>query len=85
MEAAVPRVSSLEGREAGIVARIIQGIFRLRFGRALNPPKVQAHSTRVMLASTLSNALLQSGRWAIGMELAELMRIRVAARNGCPL
>ena len=63
---------------------MIQGLFRLRFGRELNPPKVQAHSTRVMLASFLSNAILQSGRWAIGMDLAELMRIRVAARNGCP-
>ena len=84
MEATVPRVRSLEGREAGIVARMIQGLFRLRLGRELNPTKVQAHSTRVMLASFLSNAILQSGTWAIGMDLAELMRIRVAARNGCP-
>jgi hypothetical protein len=84
MESAMPRVHALEGREAGIVARVIQGLFRLRLGRALNPTKVQAHSTRAMLASFLSNAILQSGRWAIGMELAELMRIRVAARNGCP-
>ena len=78
------RVRSLEGRDAGIVARIVQRLFRLMLGRELNPTKVQAHSTRVMLASFLSNAILQSGKWAIGKELAELMRIRVAARNGCP-
>lgn len=80
----MPRVRSLEGREAGVVARIIQALFRRRLGRELNPTKVQAHSTRVMLASFFSNAILQSGKWAIGMDLAELMRIRVAARNGCP-
>ena len=84
MEVAMPRVRSLEGREAGIVARMIQAIFRLKVGRELNPSKVMAHSTRVMLASFLSNAILQSGKWAIGMDLAELMRIRVAALNGCP-
>lgn len=78
------RVRSLEGREAGIVARLIQRLFRLMMGRELNPTKVQAHSTRVMLASFLSNAILQSGKWAIGKDVAELVRIRVAARNGCP-
>jgi hypothetical protein len=30
------RVRSLEGREAGILARMIQGMFRLALGRALN-------------------------------------------------
>lgn len=80
----MPRVRSLEGREAGIVAWTVQRLLRLTFGRELNPPKVQAHATRVMLASFLSNAILQSGKWRIGMDLAELMRIRVAARNGCP-
>jgi len=78
------RVRSLEGREAGIVAQIIQGLFRLLFGRALNPTKVQAHSTRSMLASFLSNAILASGRWVVGRELIELARIRAAALNGCP-
>ena len=78
------RVRSLEGREAGIVARLIQGMFRLALGRALNPTKVQAHSTRAMLSSTLSNALLGSGRWAVGKDLVQLVRIRAAARNGCP-
>lgn len=80
----MPRVRSLEGREAGLVAWIVQRLLRFNVGRELNPPKVQAHSTRVMLASFVSNAILQSGRWAIGMDLAELVRIRVAARNGCP-
>lgn len=77
------RVRSLEGREAGIVARLIQTLFRRLFGRSLNPTKVQAHATRVMIASFLSNAILGSGRWTIGLELAELVRIRAAARNGC--
>jgi len=78
------RVRSLEGREAGIVGVMIQGMFRLMFGRALNPTKVQAHATRVMLSSFLSNVLLGSGRWAVGRDLVELVRIRAAARNGCP-
>ncbi len=84
MQDDMTRVRSLEGREAGIVARILQRLFRLNFGRELNPSKVQAHSTRVMLASFFSNAILQSGKWEVGMEMAELMRIRVAALNGCP-
>jgi hypothetical protein len=78
------RVRSLEGRDAGIVAQVIQGLFRLLFGRALNPTKVQAHSTRSMLASFLSNAILGSGHWEVGRELIEMTRIRAAALNGCP-
>ncbi len=78
------RVRSLEGREAGVVATAIQGLFRLMLGRALNPIKVQAHSSRIMLSSFLSNAILGSGRWSVGTELVHLVRIRAAARNGCP-
>ena len=59
------RVRSLEGREAGILAGILQGVFRLALGRPLNPTKVQAHAPRAMLASFLSNMLFGSGRWAI--------------------
>jgi alkylhydroperoxidase family enzyme len=81
---AMTRVRPLEGREAGILARTIQALFRLMLGRALNPTKVQAHSSRIMLASFLSNAILGSGRWKVGKELVHLVRIRAAARNGCP-
>jgi hypothetical protein len=51
----VARVRYLEGREAGLLARIIQRIFRQTLGRDLNPIKVQAHAPRAMLASFLSN------------------------------
>jgi hypothetical protein len=78
------RVRSLEGREAGMLARLIQAIFRVVLGRPLNPVKVQAHATRAMLSSFLSNAILGSGRWEVGTELVHLVRIRAAARNGCP-
>jgi hypothetical protein len=63
---------------------MIQGMFRLALGRALNPIKVQAHATRAMLSSALSNAILGSGRWAVGRDLVQLVRTRAAARNGCP-
>jgi hypothetical protein len=82
--ATMARVRSLEGREAGILAGIIQGVFRLALGRPLNPTKVQAHAPRAMLASFLSNLLFGSGRWAVGRDLVQMVRIRVAARNGCP-
>jgi alkylhydroperoxidase family enzyme len=78
------RVRSLEGREAGFLAGLIQGIYRLALGRHLNPVKVQAHSPRVLLAAFLSNAVFGSGRWAIGRDLAQMVRLRVAALNGCP-
>jgi len=78
------RVRSLEGGAAGIVAAAIQGISRLVLGKALNPIKVQAHSSRIMLSSFLSNAILGSGRWAVGTDLVHLVRIRAAACNGCP-
>jgi hypothetical protein len=79
------RVRSLEGREAGILAGIIQGVFRLALGRPLNPIKVYAHAPRTMLASFLPNMIFfSSGRWAVGRDLARMVRIRAAARNGCP-
>jgi hypothetical protein len=78
------RIRSLEGREAGILAGIIQGLFRLALGRSLNPNKVQAHATPTMLASFVSNMIFGWGRWAIGRNLVQMVRIRVAARNGCP-
>jgi hypothetical protein len=56
------RVRSLEGREAGVLAGIIQGMSRLALGRRLNPTEVQAHAPRAMLASFLSNMILSSGR-----------------------
>jgi hypothetical protein len=49
--AAMARVRSLEGREAGILARIIQGVSLLALGRSLNPIKVQARAPRAMLSS----------------------------------
>jgi hypothetical protein len=79
----MPRIRSLEGREAGIVATAIQGLFHLMLGRTLNPIKVQAHSSRIMLSSFLSNAILGSGRWKVGKDLVHLVRTRTAARNGC--
>ena len=78
------RIRSLEGREAGILAGIIQSLFRLVLGRPLNPIRVQAHSSRAMLTSFLSNMIFGSGRWTVGRDLVQLVRIRVAARNGCP-
>lgn len=79
------RVRSLEGREAGILAGIVQSVFRVLFGRPLNPIKVYAHAPRAMLATFLPNMILESpGRWAVGRDLLRMVRIRVAARNGCP-
>jgi alkylhydroperoxidase family enzyme len=78
------RVRSLDGREAGFLAGVIQGMLRMFLGRPLNPIKVYAHSRRAMLASFLPNMIFGSGRWAIGAPLAFLVRIRAAARNGCP-
>ncbi len=78
------RVRSFAGWKAGFLARILQGLARFAFGCELNPIKVQAHFSRGMLASFFSNALLDSGRSAVGKDLVQLVRIRAAARNGCP-
>jgi hypothetical protein len=78
------RVRSLEGWEAGLLARIIQRLARFAFGCELNPIKVQAHFTRGMVASFVSNAILDAGRCVVGKDLLEMARIRVASRNGCP-
>jgi hypothetical protein len=66
------------------LARIIQGVFRLALGRPINPPKVQAHFTRALMASTLSNMILATGRSVVGRDLVELVRIRAGTLNGCP-
>ena len=55
------RVRSLAGREAGILAGILQGVFRLALGRPLNPTKAQAHAPGAMLASFLFNMIFGSG------------------------
>jgi alkylhydroperoxidase family enzyme len=80
----MPRVRALEGREAGLLARLVQTIFRWILGRELNPYKVEAHAPRTVLSSFLSNALMTTGRWALGADLRQLVRVRVAALNGCP-
>jgi alkylhydroperoxidase family enzyme len=80
----VPRVRALEGREAGLVARAVQAVFRLALGRELNPYKVLAHAPRTVLSSFLSNTLMTTGRWALGADMRHLVRLRVAADNGCP-
>jgi len=75
------RLSSLEGRKAGIV----QGVVRILFRRPLNPIKVYAHAPRALLASFLPNMIFESsGWWAVGRDLVRMVRIRVAARNRCP-
>jgi alkylhydroperoxidase family enzyme len=53
-------------------------------GRELNPYKVEAHAPRTVLASFLSNTLMTTGRWALRQDLRDLVRLRVAALNGCP-
>jgi alkylhydroperoxidase family enzyme len=80
----MPRVRALSGREAGLTARVVQAVFRLALGRDLNPYKVEAHAPRTLLASFLSNALMSTGRWSLGADLRLLVRVRVAALNGCP-
>ena len=78
------RLRYLEGREAGWLARVVQALFRQQLGRELNPTKVIARVPRALLWSFLSNALMGTGRWSIGRELTQLVRVRVAALNGCP-
>jgi alkylhydroperoxidase family enzyme len=80
----MPRVRALEGREAGLVTRFVQAVFRLALGRELNPYKVEAHAPRTVLSSFLSNTLMTTGSWALGADLRQLVRLRVAALNGCP-
>jgi len=80
----VPRVRALAGREAGLAARAVQTVFRFALGRELNPYKVKAHAPRTLLASFLSNTLMTTGRWSLGADLRQLVRLRVAASNGCP-
>lgn len=80
----MPRVRALEGWKAGFFARILQRLVRFAVGSELNPIKVQAHFTRGMLASFISNAILDVGRCAVGRDLMELVKIRVASLNGCP-
>ena len=78
------RVRSLEGREAGTLARIIQFLIRKNVGQDINPIKVQAHAPRAMLANFAANAIMGTGRAKVGNDLRELVKIRAAARNGCP-
>jgi alkylhydroperoxidase family enzyme len=80
----MPRVRALEGREAGWLTRAVQLVFRVALGRELNPYKVEAHAPRTVLASFFSNALMTTGRWALRPDFRHMVRVRVAALNGCP-
>jgi alkylhydroperoxidase family enzyme len=78
------RLRYLEGREAGVLAGVIQTMARSVLGRPLNPIKIYARSRRALLASFIPNMIFGSGRWVIGAPLAQMVRLRAAARNGCP-
>lgn len=78
------RVRSLEGREAGVAARIVQFLLRMNVGKDINPVKVQAHSTRTMIANFITNAIMGTGKTKVGNDIRELAKIRAAVRNGCP-
>jgi alkylhydroperoxidase family enzyme len=80
----MPRIRALAGREAGFAARAVQAVFRLALGRELNPYNVEAHAPRTLLSSFFSNTLMTTGRWSLGADLRQLVRVRVAALNGCP-
>ena len=77
------RVRFLEGREAGILARVVQRIFRAAVGSELNPYKVVARSSAVLLSYFVSNSLFAQGRFELAAPLRTFARIRVAALNGC--
>jgi alkylhydroperoxidase family enzyme len=78
------RLRDLEPGEAGLLARFVHTVMRNALGRELNPHKVMARSPRVLLVSFLGNIIMGSGRWEIGRDLAQLVRTRAAALNGCP-
>ena len=60
------RLRPLEGRDAGLVTRTVQAVFRVALGRELNPYKLTAYAPRTVLSSFLSNTLMTTGRWALG-------------------
>ena len=80
----MPRLRPLEGRDAGFITRAVQTVFRLALGRELNPYKLQAYAPRTVLSAFLSNTLMATGRWALGGDFRQMIRVRVAALNGCP-
>ncbi len=77
------RLRFLEGREAGILGRLAQWIFRIAVGSELNPYKVIARSSPVLLSYLFTNSLLTRGPLALPEPQRTLARIRVAALNGC--
>src|SRR6185436_7225160 len=55
-ERGMARLRYLEGREAGMLARVLQRLYRSQLGRELNPTKVYARVPRALLWSFFSNA-----------------------------
>ena len=88
-EAPMTRVRSLEGREAGVAARIIQFLLRMNVGKEIKPVKVQAHSTRMMVGNFVANAIMGTGRTTVGNDIRELAKsnrpLRVDPNGFCPL
>ena len=78
------RLRDLDPGEAGLLTRFVHAVMRRAVGRELNPHKVIARSPRALVFSFLGNIIMGTGHWEIGRDLAQLVRTRAAARNGCP-
>jgi hypothetical protein len=77
------RITGLEKKQAPWHLRWMYGVMRRMFGKDLTPAKVQMKRPGVVWGGLLMEVSL-SGRRKVSLRLTQLVRVRTAARVGCP-
>lgn len=79
----MPRLTPLERDEAPLEARHLYDEDIERYGAVLNNTKLYAHNVPVLRAIKEFSTRYGAAR-ALPLQLKALIRVRVAALNGCP-
>jgi hypothetical protein len=77
------RIAGLEKKQAPWHLRWFYGMTRKMFGKDLTPTKVQMRVPGLIWGSVAMEAALGRKR-RISLRLAQLAKVRTAARIGCP-
>ena len=80
----MPRLRRSRVVKQGSLTRAVQAVFRLALGRELNPYKVEAYAPRTVLVVVSVEHADDDRTLDAGADFRQLIRVRVAALNGCP-
>jgi len=77
------RIQGVERQQAPWHLRWFYGVMRKMFKKDLTPVKIQMRVPKLVWGSTLMEGALSKNR-KISLRYAQLAKVRVASRVGCP-